>query len=104
MSATGSSELQKAIEKLVAREPKWKAFEQKPTVGAKPGAVATGRPASAAGPAAAASQEEDSYEGREYFPERELKSSDGLITFAWRPIKSILLKDGSRMIYQEPPA
>lgn len=100
---TGSSELQKAIEKLVAREPRWKAFEQKPTVGARPGTVATGRPASAAA-AGAASQEEDSYEAREHYPERELKSSDGLITFMWRPPKSILLKDGSRDIYQEPPA
>lgn len=103
MAATGSSELQKAIEKLVAREPRWKAFEQKPTVGARPGTVATGRPASAAAAGAAASQEEDSYEAREHYPERELKSSDGLITFMWRPPKSILLKDGSRDIYQEPP-
>lgn len=97
-----ASELQKAVEKLVKREPGWKAFEPPPNVGARPGEVSKGRPASSS-PSSAATLEESDAALREYFSARMLTSSDGLFTIEVRPIKKIVLVGNGAFIFKEPP-
>lgn len=97
-----ASELQKAIDKLVAKEPRWREFDPKPSVGARPGKKSTGRPASAAGTGAPFFDEAD-YTAREYWPDVVSTSSDGVFTVEEGPIKSILLKGGDRAKFAQPP-
>lgn len=97
----GASELQKAISRLVEREPKWKAFDPKPAVGARPGSKSAGFPASAT--SSAGNKVEQSYASREHYAERELTlSSDGLITVLWSPPKVFHWDDNTTTELKEP--
>ena len=96
-----ASELQKAVEKLVKREKGWSEFEKKPAAGPRAGGVSTGRPSSAASSSSDDLVEPD-YSTREWWPDREVVSSDGLFTFIWRPAKTIRLQ-GNRAIRLDEP-
>lgn len=99
----GASELEKAIDKLMMREKGWKRYKPAPAVGARPGAVTTGRPSGASSVSGSASAfAEKDYLQREYYAARPLVSSDGIFTIMWQPIKSVLLEDGSRATFREP--
>lgn len=98
--AVPASPLQEAIERLIKKEPGWRNFAPKPAVGGRPGSVSIGTPG--AGADGGLAFEEDDFEQREYWPERTLLSSDGFFSFSYRPIRSILLKDGTRATFQEP--
>lgn len=99
-AAKNSSLLQDAIDRLKAAEPGWKAFDRKPAVGAKPGNVSTGRPASGK----SATLEESDAALRTYFATRTLTSSDGLFSIEWAPIQTISLVSGGVFEFKEPPA
>lgn len=96
----GASELQKAVERLVAKEPGWQQVATKPTVGARPAVRSTGRPSSSGG---AFEFDEKSFETREYWPVRQVASSDGIFTIELEPIKRIKLKSGDYATFAEPP-
>ncbi len=97
----GESELQKAVDKLIQREPRWKEFAKKPAIGAKPGATSTGRPASD-GNGAQDLIEADATQ-REYYEWRSAVSSDGLWSIEYRELKKIVLVGNGSIQLQEPP-
>lgn len=101
MAAMPKSPLQEAVNKLVQQEPKWATFLPKPTVGARPGGVTVGTPGSTSGNGGQVFDEAD-FTQREYWPQRTLLSSDGFFSFSYRPIRSILLEDGTRATFEEP--
>lgn len=98
-----SSLLQDAVERLLKKEKGWGQFQPKPAVGARPGVVGTGLPASSAG-GAAGSFVEASFEQREYHAERQVTSSDGVFVMRYKPIKKIVGDDGRTLEFKEPPA
>lgn len=98
-----ASELQKAVDKLIKREPGWKAATQPPNKGPKPGKVATGYPASPAGQqSGGVAFVESDYTQREYWPAINITSSDGLFVLSYQPIKSVLLEGGDRATFKQP--
>lgn len=101
MAGTSTSELQKAVDKLIQREPRWKEFTQKPGIGPKPGSTSTGRPASGG------KSTQDLIEAdaalREYYDWRSALSSDGLWSFEYREPKKLVLVGNGSMQFQEPP-
>ncbi|MBS0473876.1 MAG: hypothetical protein JSR28_01855 [Proteobacteria bacterium] len=97
----GESELQKAVDKLIAREPGWKEFTKKAPLGAKPGATSTGRPASA-GKGVQEFVEADATL-REYYDWRSAVSSDGLWSIEYREPKKLVLIGGGSIQFDEPP-
>lgn len=99
----GASELEKAVKRLVDKQPGWKAFDKRPAVGGRPGAVTTGRPASAGQTTGAVVLEETDYALREYWAPRTLQSSDGLFVWHEEPIKRIVLTDGAQFLFDDPP-
>ena len=99
----GDSELQNAIDRLIKNEPGWKRFEKKPSVGAKPGAVSTGRAAGSTGGSAQSLVEADASK-REFYAPRTITTSDGLFTIEQPAIKKIILIGGGAIEFQEPPA
>lgn len=99
----GASELEKALKRLVDKPPGWSAFDKRPAVGGRPGAVTTGRPASAGQSGAAVALEESDYALREYWAPRTLQSSDGLFVWHEEPIKRIVLTDGVPFLFADPP-
>lgn len=100
-----ASELQKAVDKLIKREPGWKQATTPPKVGPRPGTVSTGRPASAPGAGGATlTFVEQDYALRETYDERVLASSDGVFEIAWRPTKKIIGEAGGVIELKEPPA
>ncbi len=77
-------------------------FEPKPAQGAKPPAV--GKSKSGGGKSAGGNNlVELSYATREYYDERSIFSSDGTISMRVRPIKAIVLTNGQRLEFKEPP-
>lgn len=96
-----SGELQRAVDKLVQREPGWKSATTPPAVGPRPGTVSTGRPSSST-PVGVFFAEKDAAP-REYYDARALTSSDGIFQISWQPIKSILLEGNVRATFKEPP-
>lgn len=99
--AVPASPLQEAVERLLKKEPGWKNFIKKPTVGGRAGSVSVGTPGAGPGGNGGVFDEAD-FDQREYWPERTLLSSDGFFSFSYRPIRSILLEDGSRATFEEP--
>lgn len=96
-----ASELQKAINKLVSKEPRWRVFDPKPVVGGRPSARSTGFPGSTGG---GVSLEERDATEREYWPAQPFTTSDGVFTFELEPIKSLTLTSGDKFKLAEPPA
>lgn len=96
-----SSELQKAIERLVKREPGWEQFKALPEVGARPGAKSVGRPSSAAATLDMILDEAD-YDLREHWQGRSLTTSDGVFVIEWLPIKKVQLVGNGSMNFLEP--
>lgn len=96
--------LQKAVQRLVQKEPGWQKFVQPEPRGAKPAEV--GRSASPAasgsGGGGGGTLDELDYSQREYWPVINKVSTDGLFTLQIKPIKSILLSDGSRATFKQP--
>lgn len=77
-------------------------FEPKPAQGAKPPAV--GKSKSGGGKSSGGNNlVELSYATREYYEERSIFSSDGTISMRVRPIKAIVLTNGQRLEFKEPP-
>lgn len=101
--AAPKSPLQDAIDRLVKREPRWKAFDRKHPVGAAVGGRAVGRPGGATGASGGSGFDEFDAAQREYYPARILTSSDGIFQISWEPIKSILLQGDVRATFKEPP-
>lgn len=103
MAVSNSSELQKAVDKLLLKEPRWKEAITPAAPGGLPGATSTGRPASGTSTSGGVLDEKDAA-AREYYAARPMVSSDGVFTILWQPLKSLLLEDGSRARFKEPPA
>ncbi|MFT3758422.1 hypothetical protein [Thauera sp.] len=101
MARASSSELQRAIDRLLKKEPGWKNFIPKPAVGARPGGIGTGQPAS--GGSTGVTLEERDASLRTYHAGRPLRSVNGILTFIEEPIESITLVDG-KMIFADPGA
>lgn len=96
-----ASELQKAVDKLIKREPRWVEATQPPAKGAKPGKVATGYPASA-GRGQNIVLEETDYALRQHWPPFEIISTDGMFVIEIEPIKYIDLGGGDGFKFAEP--
>lgn len=94
-------DLQRSIESIVGVRPGYKPLDPPPPVGARAGAVATGRPAGGAGTQGVLFEEADFLQ-REYWAAQTFASSDGLFTLQVEPIRSILLTGGQRMRFSEP--
>lgn len=100
-----ASDFKKAVEKLIRREPRWRAATAAPVVGRRPGTVSTGRPASAPGSVGAAlTFVEIDYAQREHYTERTAPTSDGIFEVAWRPTKKLYGQGGATIELKEPPA
>ena len=101
--ASSASELQRAIERLMQKEKGWGQFVAPPAVGARPGGIGTGLPASAGGSAAGSFVETD-FEQREYHAERQIASTDGIFVMRYRPIKKVVGEDARTLEFKDPPA
>jgi hypothetical protein len=100
-AATNSSALEKALQRLLEREPGWKNFIRPENKGARPAAVGTGLPATSEQQRGGAFEEEDAAL-RTYYPVKTLTSTDGLFTLQIEPIKSIRLSSGDDAKFAEP--
>lgn len=99
------SELQKAIDKLVAKGPGWKEFLPKQ---ASPKPDTAGRAANALPKAGSGGNlTEPSFAARTYHARRTIKSTDGVLTWQYDPIKTISMVDPSGttvvLTFAEPP-
>ncbi len=102
------TELQKAIDKLVAREPGWKEFlKPAPAASSIGPSIGVGKPKggqSAAG-GGGGDLTERSFAERTYYADKFVKSSDGL--FSFQALKSLTFVDGTgavvKMTFQPPP-
>lgn len=97
-----AGELQNAVDRLIKSEPGWKQFDKKPPVGARPGAVSTGRAAGSTSGSAQSLVEADASK-REFYAPRTVTTSDGLFTIEQPVIKKIILMGGGSIEFQEPP-
>lgn len=77
-----------------------KTFSPAPAVGGRAAQGAVAWPGSSSGGGGAF--DELDYASREYWTTVDVHSTDGLLTIQERPIKSILLTDGSRARFKEP--
>ena len=100
MPAKGSSELQKAVDRLIKTEPGWKEATRPPARGGKAGSTSTGRPT--AGQSAISLIEPDA-SAREYWAPRTLRSTDGVLTIEVAPIKTVVFADGSASFAEPAP-
>ena len=100
-AGAGSSELQKAVDKLLKREPGWRRAIQPPDKGAKPGGKGVGRPAS--GTSALELVEEDASARQYWETPLIVRTSDGLLTFEVQPIKRMVLRGNTVFDFAEPP-
>lgn len=101
-----ASELEKAVNALVQKSPGWKAFlPDRQPASAIPAQRGVGRAAIAQAGAggSAGSRVELNYASREYWPERLSVSSDGMFSWSWKPIKTVVFVAGSDS-YAEPTA
>lgn len=86
-----TSELQKAIDKLVKKEPGWKEFlpkEPSPipdSAGKAPNVLASA-------PSGGSGLTERAYNERTYHPRKTIRSTDGVLTFQFDPIKTVTMK------------
>lgn len=78
-------------------------FEPKPAQGAKPPAVGKSKSGGGKSSGGGNNLVELSYATREYYDERSIFSSDGTISMRVRPIKAIVLTNGQRLEFKEPP-
>lgn len=87
-----ASELDKAIQKLVEKEPGWKVFLPKDP---SPIADSAGKAQNAVPKTASGGGDlnERAYADRRYHPRRVLRSTDGVLTFQFDPIKSVTMTD-----------
>lgn len=97
-----AEKLQRALQKLIDSGKDFVPFEPAPEKGARPATRSVGRPGGSSQPGGAAGFAESDYLQREYWPAQTLESSDGIFTFEYEPIKSILLDSGYRATFQEP--
>lgn len=94
--------IQDSIRSLAEPVERGQRFAEAPTVGARVGLVATGRGSVSTGGGGSVALEEDDYTQREYWTTVNKTSTDGLLTIQIKPIKSILLTDGSRATFKQP--
>lgn len=99
---TRASELDKAIEKLVRREPGWKKFVPAPAVGARPGVRTTGRPSANAGQLG--DLVESDYTTRAWWPEYTVETTDGVFSFVFEDVRTIVFDDGRKLELAQRPA
>ncbi|WP_068634723.1 hypothetical protein [Thauera butanivorans] len=100
-AAPNSSALEKALQRLLEREPGWKHFVRPEAKGARPAAVGTGVPADGGAQGGGVFDEADAAL-RTYYPARTLTSTDGLFTFRIEPIKSLRLTSGHNATFKDP--
>lgn len=86
--------LNDAVRALAAKETGWKEFlpKQASPVPASAGKASNALPKAAA---AAGGLTEKNYAARKYHPRRTLKSTDGVITWLFDPIKSVEMTDAA---------
>lgn len=102
-----SSEIQRAIQALVEREPGWQRFQPAPTKGAKPAAIGKGVPGGAGSSRGGGGLEESDYNQRTFWPVSTLSTfvtSDGIFMHEEEPLKSISLVGGGLFSLKEPVA
>ena len=98
----GASELDKAVDKLINREKGWAEFKRAPAVGARPGAVTSGRP-SATG--SSGDLVEPDYDARVWWPEYTVETTDGMFAYVFQDVREITFDDGRKLKLDErPPA
>lgn len=98
-----ASELKKAVERFVKKEPGWEPFTLPPEKGAKAQSRSVGRPgASAESSGGGGVITEDDYSQREHWPARTVVTSDYLFAIEYQPIKSLLDVSGDRHTFKEP--
>ncbi len=96
-----------AVRKLAEKETGWKEFlpKQASPVPPSAGKASNALPKSSG---AAGGLTEKNYAARKYHPRRTLKSTDGVITWLFDPIKSVEMTDAAGSIvtwtFAEPPA
>ncbi|THF60899.1 hypothetical protein [Pseudothauera rhizosphaerae] len=100
---TTASDLGRSLRRLIPRDPTHRRTLE-PASPAQPipstrGVSLTAQQAAGSGGGAF---EEDDASQREYWPVRTITSSDGLFVLEVEPLKSILLKDGSRATFGDP--
>lgn len=99
------SELEKAVRKLAEKEKGWKEFlpDMYPPIPDSAGKAQNALPKSSG---AAGDLTEQSYAARTYHPRKTLKSTDGVITWLFDPVKSIAMVDSSgksvTLVFAEP--
>lgn len=98
-----ASELEKAVNKLVQREKGWQEFIPKPQpkITDSAGKAANGVPTTGGSGA-----KETDYAARTYHPRQAMKSTDGVITWQFDPIKTVSMADSSGSVvvweFQKP--
>lgn len=95
-----SSDLREAGLRLLGGGRGFESLKPVPVKGARPGAVSTGRPASARN--SAQDLAESDYAQREYWSAVTLTSTDGIFTLQVQPIKKIALEDGAVFTFKQP--
>lgn len=95
-----SSGLREAGRRLLGDGRGFEALKPAPAKGARPGAVATGRPASAGN--SDRNLAESDYAQREYWPAVTVTSTDGIFTLQVDPIKKIALEGGAVFTFKQP--
>lgn len=89
-----ASELEKAVAKLIQKEPGWKEFMPKPGA---PQPDSAGKAVNAVPKAGASGSglTEQNYAARTYHARKTLRSTDSLITWLYDPIKTITMVDSA---------
>ncbi|MFT3758968.1 hypothetical protein [Thauera sp.] len=98
--SSNASTMEKALKRLLEREPGWKKFVRPEAKGARPAAIGTGVPATSEQKGSAFEEKDAAL--RTYYPVKTLTLTDGLFTLQVEPIKSIRLSSGDDAKFAEP--
>ena len=98
-----SAELSKLIDKISRPTPGWEPLAPSSPVGARPGEVAVGRPASSSTAGGLSLTEEDASTRQYYETPYFLRTSDGILAFEVLPIRRINLRGNIPFVFAEPP-
>ena len=96
-----ASDLRQAVRRLTGGGRGFEPLKPLVTKGARPGTIATGRPASAQS-GVGSDLVENSYAEREYWPAVTVESTDGIFTLEIEPIKRVVLEGGGSFDFKQP--
>lgn len=96
-----ASDLRQAVRRLTGGASGFEPLKPLVTKGARPGTIATGRPASGQS-GTANNLVENSYAEREYWSAVTLESTDGIFTLEIEPIKRVVLEGGGSLEFKQP--